>query len=57
VAYTIDVKDVQEKVPIKLGAAASRNSRKPDRVSSRINVWIKRDMNGCKIWISMDKKG
>jgi hypothetical protein len=37
----IDVQDMQDKVPIKLdaGAAASRNSQKPDPVSSRINVW------------------
>ncbi len=59
--YPIDVhsvQDMQEKVQIKLGAAASSNSRKPDRVSSRINdQWIIRDMNGYKIWILMDWLG
>jgi hypothetical protein len=39
-AYPIDVQDMQDKVPIKLDAAVSRYSRKPDQVSSRVNVRI-----------------
>jgi hypothetical protein len=60
VACPIDVQDMEEKVPIKLDTVASRKSRKPDRVSSKINVWIsmdKRGMNGYEIWMLMDKKG
>jgi hypothetical protein len=46
VAYTFDVQDMQEKVPIKLDAVASRNSRKQDQISSRINLLTSIDKKG-----------
>jgi hypothetical protein len=42
VAYPIDVQDMQEKILIKLDAAASQKSR--------INGWLSMDKNGYE-WI------
>ncbi len=44
-AYAIDVQDTQERVLIKLDAAASRKSQNSDRVSGRINGWISMDID------------
>jgi hypothetical protein len=49
----MDVQDMQEKVPIKLDAAASRKIRNQDHGYQR----ILRNINGYEIWISVDKKG
>ena len=62
-AYPVAEQDMQKEGPIRQHATTSRISREPDRITSRINVRIKRDKIAGykrikrldKMWIYKDK--
>jgi hypothetical protein len=60
VAYPIDVQDMQEKILIKLDVVQAGRAETYIEFPAGSMAgyqWIKTDMNGYKIWISMEKKG